>query len=542
MTDLARASCELALFQCVMKLCEERIHGRLESNHWTRPRHQPGRSKQPLHQALRKLVSSLKSARSKAPRSIQDLRKELIALANTYQAVDRCSNNPDTRVEAVKIAVRESYSVCTSNGTCSLESTILAHGLDPKFVCEDRVIKQVNKIGRYWGLCHDMTDDSRRYRSLFENTELECLQPFTWIRSRIFARTTRKASVKCHVHAEIQMLIHYDQHVFADTLKPRVIGVNKSACYLCNLFFQYRRQYFLTKTHGHLYDQWTLPDLATFTSQQRTEYRRIIRAMIAEMENAVKRQPKRKRFAPTGSWISLPTPPQTSPLGSDAGTIILSDVPKAPPLTPRSMTPRGSPRPSLVERSKAITPQAAPTPFVPLARSRSSSASRRSAFPDHDNPLAQPLPPIYPPISANQAPSSRSPLPFATTSNDLPPASNENNHLGPQIHTHTSSNTISLHSLSHSLTQTFTASQPLRLSTSGLHTTLEIDGAGTGEVKASIVDPARSANEKAINIKAMKPGEEVSLSKDRHASAVSLLLVQSASGGSAMGLELRWVA
>ena len=537
-----------------MKLCEERIHGRLESNHWTRPRHQPGRSKQPLHKALRKLVSSLKSVRSNAPKSIQDLRKQLNNLANIYQAVDRCSNDSDKRAEAVKLAVRESHFVCTSNGTCSLESTILDHGLDPKFVCGDRVIRQVNKIGRYWGLCRDMADDSRRYKSLFENTQLELLQPFTGIKSKIYAKTTPKGYVKCHVHAEIQMLIHYDQQLFADTFKPRVIGVNKSACYLCNLFFQYRRQYFLTKTHGHLYDQWTLPDLATFTSQQRTEYRRIIAAMSAEMENAVKTQPGKRRAPPTGSWISLPTPPQTSPLASDAGTVISSDARKAPhPLTPKSMTPRGSPRPSSVDGSEAKTPRASPTPSVQLARSSSSSTSTSSALSDCDSPLGpppesphrqlpiQPLPPppINPAISAHQATSPRSP---ATASNHALPAPNENHNLGPQIHTQTSSSTLSLHPLSSPLTQTFTANRPLRLYTTGLYTTFQADGPATGEVTASIADPTRSVNEAVINIQVMKPGEEISLSKNAHASTISLLLVQSVSGGSAVRLALRWVS
>ena len=551
MTALARASCELGLFQCVMKLCEERIHGRLESDHWTRPRHQPGRLRQPLHQALRKLVSSLKIVRSNAPRSIQDLRQELIDLANTYQAVDRCSNNPDKRVEAVKMAVRQSYSVCTSNGKCSLESTVLAHGLDPKFVCEERVIRQVNKIGRYWGLCHDMTDDSRRYRSLFENTQLECLQPFTAIRSRIYAKTTRKRAVKCHVHAEIQMLVHHDQELSANTIKPRVIGVNKSACYLCNLFFQYRRQYFLTKTHGHLYDQWTLPDLATFTYQQRNEYRRIIAAMSVEMETAVKRQPPRKRAAPTGSWISLPTPPQTTPLASDAGTIVSGDAMKAPrPLTPKSLTPRGSPR-SSAERGETTALRASPTSSIPLARSRSSSTSRPSTLPHCDSPVAPPLvgsphtqpftqpsPSINPAISAHLATSPHSVLVPATTTNEPPPTPPDH-YPSPQIHTQISSSTISLHPLSTPLIHTFTANRPLRLYTSNLYTILEIES-GTGEVKASITDLSRYTDGEAVNVHVMRPGEEISRSRDGDDEAVNLL-VKEAPGGRAVRMELRWV-
>ena len=60
------------------------------------------------------------------------------------------------------------------------------------------------------------------------------------------------------VHAEIQLLFFYEMNKI--TLRPRIICSSKSACYLCNLFFKLHGQFYIPRTHGRLYHQWTLPD------------------------------------------------------------------------------------------------------------------------------------------------------------------------------------------------------------------------------------------------------------------------------------------
>ena len=40
---------------------------------------------------------------------------------------------------------------------------------------------------------------------------------------------------------------------------PRIICSSKSACYLCNLFFQIHGQFQIPRTHGRIYDKWILP-------------------------------------------------------------------------------------------------------------------------------------------------------------------------------------------------------------------------------------------------------------------------------------------
>ena len=60
------------------------------------------------------------------------------------------------------------------------------------------------------------------------------------------------------VHAEIQLLFFYELN--PGRLRPRLTCSSKSACYLCNLFFKLHGRFYVPRTHGRLYCQWTLPD------------------------------------------------------------------------------------------------------------------------------------------------------------------------------------------------------------------------------------------------------------------------------------------
>ena len=294
-----------------------------------------------------------------------------MGLCNTYEAVDRCSEEPSERVAAIKVAVQQSYEICTSGGKCSIQTTIAAHGLDAVQTCKERVIRQVNKIGRYWGLCMDMAEDSRRYSVLFKNISLDFLAPYNKTSSRVHGKAITRANVRCRVHAEIQLLVFLDQRAQSEFLRPRVIGVNKAACYLCNLFFLAHGSYFITKTHGRLYEQWTLPDLKQFSEQQRREYRRIIATMTKILKTAANSQPTQRRVDPMQSYVCLPTPPDRSPLPSYAATII-SDAALSAFRPPNHDPP--TPRASLVELANAPQVKSSPIPTVRLSPIRTSPA------------------------------------------------------------------------------------------------------------------------------------------------------------------------
>ena len=545
-------------------MCEERIHGRFESDNWKVPRHHGRRQKQPLHQALQRFSASLEGGRSNAPRSILALRRELDDLCSKYQAIDRCSNNAKKRVQAVKAAIRKSYDVCTSNGTCSLESTIQAYGLPANRVCQEKAIRQVNKIGRYWGLCHDMAEDSRKYRTLFQNTRLECLKPFTKAKSRVYAKATSKGYVECVVHAEIQMTVYHDKQTDSDAFKPRIIGVSKAACYLCNLFIQNHAGYFVTKTHGHLYGLWTLPDREDFSSQQQNEYRRIVSAMRVEMMTAMKNIPKRHRDWPMGSWISLQTPPWTSPLPSDAGTII-SD-PAVHPFQPPdavSESPKASPRVSpqallssgLIQ-SRQVTPCPLPTPPIespeseyprslslsaegPVSSHPPSTSSAVASYTRHFHRSGSQLQLQPGPASSiSEMPSELEAPERARTADGL-----HNSTSPPSLHSLSSTSIISLHPLNTPLTGNFTSTRPLHWHFPGLHLTFEHAGDGSGEVTASITD-TYEGNSEIISVDEMKPGEQKLLRRGQNAESIMMWLHHGTEGvdGAALRLDMRWVS
>ena len=68
---------------------------------------------------------------------------------------------------------------------------------------------------------------------------------------------SNSAALKHPVHAEIQLLLHYDR---SKGIPPRFICASKHACFLCGLFFKLHGQFVPPNTHGRLYEKWTLPE------------------------------------------------------------------------------------------------------------------------------------------------------------------------------------------------------------------------------------------------------------------------------------------
>ena len=484
-------------------------------------------------------------------------------LCGTYESVDRFSEEPSKRVAAIKAAVQQSYEICTSGGQCSIQTTIAAHGLDPGQTCKERVIRQVNKIGRYWGLCIDMAEDSRRYLTLFENISLEFIAPYTGVESKVHARATTKGFVKCHVHAEIQLLVYLDQRRQSNLLRPRIIGVNKAACYLCNLFFLTHGSYFITKTHGRLHELWTLPDLKNYSNQQRRKYRQIVSSMTKGLKTATKSQQKRKRDEPMQSYICLPTPPDRSPLPSYAATII-SDA-ALDTLQPQTHN-LPTPRPSRIDFASAPQVKSSPNPSVqpslvqttpvkhPQLRSRTPSPlklaiSSLSSLPAQSDSsrkslhtiLVQPSSRLPSPTEASIQAESHEDLipPHVDDASEVPHNTAELCGSNPCA----SSSTIALHPLGLPLTQPITATHPLRLSTPGLRITVEMDGSGSGEAIISNLDTGNETSATFIKTDSLKPGEIMTFTKDEGALNLTLLLCRkkrTGRGERGCQLELSW--
>ena len=249
------------------------------------------------------------------------LQSKMRHLCDLLERIDRCGKSTPECGQLLREVVKKSYDLCTSAGATTLEETMRYYGVVKSEVYVDKHIRQVDKIGRYWGLCVSMTEDSRKYGKIFANVQLKALCPYQAKTSNI--AFTKGQQARCLVHAEIQILVFYSMIPNVALKKPRVIGVSKSACYLCNLFIQEHRQFFITKTHGRLYERWNFPDLDDFDPGERVKLCRALSAVDRKLQKALVTAKKgvKKRDHPMGSWLTLPPARQVSPVPSTVKSV-----------------------------------------------------------------------------------------------------------------------------------------------------------------------------------------------------------------------------
>ena len=96
----------------------------------------------------------------------------------------------------------------------------------------------------------------RRQKKMARSIETYLSQPLAVIEQKFQSRIVQTEALK--VHAEIQLLLFYEMH--SELPRPRVICSSKSACYLCDLFIRMHGAFTMPRTHGRIYDKWTLPD------------------------------------------------------------------------------------------------------------------------------------------------------------------------------------------------------------------------------------------------------------------------------------------
>ena len=301
----------------VIEINSNRIHGRLQSVLWIKPRSRIGaNTREPLYHPLRKICQQLEERIPTGTVGASELIVKVRDLCNLLERLDQYGTGFETCTKLLKQIIKESYELCTLNDTSALEDTYTRYGVQLSRTSGNKYIRQVYKIGNYWGLCKSMADDSRRYPDAFTNIQLKILRPYVGATSKIALIKGQRA--RCLVHAEMQVIVHCGRYRSPSVIKPRVIGASKSACYLCNLFNAHHGQFFISKTHGHLYERWNFPDLADYSPEERFEYRRILMAMDTELQAATvrERNTKRRRQMPMGSWLDLPVVHQYSPIPS----------------------------------------------------------------------------------------------------------------------------------------------------------------------------------------------------------------------------------
>ncbi len=520
-------------------LSQNRIHGRLQSAFWQPPNHRKREARRPLYSNLREVSLRIERLPSRNGKKSRTLLQKLNDLCELFQRLDTYSGASSELLASLKDIVKQCYAVSTSDGTYTFEETVTSYGYEAKAVCKNKYIEQVYKLGRYWGLCVYLAAASKKYWDIFQSMDLATIRPY---RSIISPISFKGGSVECHVHAEIQLLIYYDSNPNVSIPKPRVLGASKAACYLCNLFSKKHAEFFLSQTHGQLYDQWNVPDLADFANAQRLKYRSVLKSMDTELQIAIKRERARhrsqKRQEPLGSRLNLATAFPLSPLASDAGTV-RSEVEKAPQhSSPSRLTPPVE-DPSIALASRTNAPQSQsqaaatsqfynhhynlrsisqipPAPFPSQYHSTPAVNQRRTTVPDApeasnhrgkapelvtnrstlDEPISsldQPQAPATPP-SILPRPSSPSPL------------------LGLRTHHAVNPSLVStISSWELPTSQHLTPTTQLHLLAGNLSLTIEIEepARGTVAITRTDMDGISSRDEGAVvDVGEMEPGEE----------------------------------
>jgi hypothetical protein len=143
-----------------------------------------------------------------------------------------------------------------------------------------------------------LVNTAKQYPTLFQHMTMTHLTPYKSVPTSI---RFQKWATSCHVHAEVQLAVYYDLNPH---YQPRCIGSSKWLCYLCYLFLRAHNRFFVSKTHGHLYDQWTVPDLMEFDKDLSQKYRNILKAVDDIILQQIQSEGELGRLEPMTSCAS----------------------------------------------------------------------------------------------------------------------------------------------------------------------------------------------------------------------------------------------
>jgi hypothetical protein len=274
-----------ALFRHVIQLHFRRLLARLRSSKWEKPNYLSKSHKKPLWRDFNNLIHRAQFAYAKNEKASRVLVEKLLGeLATVYESFELTSGDGILQMEylvgasstfwsteAIKVYLLRLESSVGATPTAQIASAI-------------KTLRQTQKIAAYRRICIFLVKTAREYPRLFESgITMAYLAPYQSVPTTIGFEEWARTS---HVHAEVQLAVHYDlisQRKEKLFLTPRAIGISKSLCYLCYQFLRAHQGYFPSRTHGRLYDQWTVPDLAEFDDGLVRRYR----AILKDMDEAV---------------------------------------------------------------------------------------------------------------------------------------------------------------------------------------------------------------------------------------------------------------
>lgn len=269
----SRTALQEIIFADVLNLSQERILQRIRPR-WARaPIYFPGSEKSLLNR-MEPFCSSFKSSPG-FPLCLLSRLDSLLSSLRLLETIERSDEH--SILVAITSIVRHCADVAYSKDHRSLEQQLRQIQIpNSEEILKSREVAQIDKLARYFGLSKDLANLARRseYYHVTQNFSLEYITAYQ-------ASQPAGALRKCHVHAEVQLILHYEQHPLDKP--PRVIGCSKSACFLCDLLIKMTGQYYISHAHRRLYNQWTIPDVPWMTMERVNYFRAILGGMIIKM-------------------------------------------------------------------------------------------------------------------------------------------------------------------------------------------------------------------------------------------------------------------
>ncbi|KAH8661627.1 hypothetical protein BGZ60DRAFT_89761 [Tricladium varicosporioides] len=264
----------------VVTLNQERIHARLLSKYYKKPKHFKSSDKTSLRSRidsnLTKVWVQTKTTR-KTRAEVDSLRTALINLRNAIEAVDDGPSEDHQRL--LETVIQRSHDVSNQGFSTSLETHLPKINLRERMPNSKEVL-QIDKLSKYMQICEDLIRLSRQPR-----TREHCKSFQLSVCPELPGYYPSGSPEKCFVHGEVQLMFHYEQ--YPAIRRPRAIGSSKAACFLCDLFVRHEGSYGMSHSHNLLFSAWALPNSPWMSTSQQERYREITKRMTAELVDLI---------------------------------------------------------------------------------------------------------------------------------------------------------------------------------------------------------------------------------------------------------------
>ncbi|TLS20811.1 uncharacterized protein PpBr36_10993 [Pyricularia pennisetigena] len=260
-------------FATVMNLCGTRILQRTRPC-WAKKPHRLEKKASPLQSLDNDWALLTKTLQRRFATTLHALEK----MREHLRCLDTMNHDSKDLRETLRNNVLAAYDASAAETPRTLEEKLRRCGPAGLDLAGRAAVRQVDKLGRYYGVCKDFAKLARHqsYQRLFSSVIVA--------RCDVMPKTCRDPAGgrKLHVHAEVQLVMHYLSRNLSPA--PRAISCSKSACFLCHALISRLGHWSLSACHGKLYSKWKVPDGVHLTHSRAKDLARALRQVRDELK------------------------------------------------------------------------------------------------------------------------------------------------------------------------------------------------------------------------------------------------------------------